>query len=132
MGVVSNIVTTPGNLTLDVRMGPTSNIVVFNGGAVALNAAAKVNVPFRLDVLLTCRAVGSGTSANLYGTGILTSESVVGATAGTALPAGLAAGVGTGFDSTATTVVDLFGTFSISNAGNGITVQEYTIEEATR
>ena len=29
---------TPGNLTLDFRLGPTSNIVVFNGGAVAHSA----------------------------------------------------------------------------------------------
>jgi hypothetical protein len=130
-GIISNIVTTPGTLTLDVRFGST---VVFNGGAVNLNAAAKTNVSFRLDLLLTCRAVGSGSAANLFGVGVLTSESVVGAAAGTALPAALPASapaVGNGFDSTAAQTVDLFGTFSIANAGNAIQVLEYSLDSVT-
>jgi hypothetical protein len=48
-GRVSNIVTTPGTLTLDVRIGPTSNIIVANGGAMALNTVAKANVPWWLE-----------------------------------------------------------------------------------
>lgn len=127
-GVLSNIVTTPGTLTLDVRFG---NVIVFNGGAVALNAAAKVNVSFWLDLMLTCRAAGAGTAANLIGVGTLTSESVVGAVAGTTVAAALPASapaVGTGFDSTIAQTVDLFATFSISNVGNAIQVHEYSLE----
>src|ERR1700742_3101328 len=45
-GRISNIVTSPGTLTLDVRMGGT---VVFNGGACSLNATAKTNVGWFLD-----------------------------------------------------------------------------------
>jgi len=130
-GIISNIVTSPGTLTLDVRFGST---VVFNGGAVTLNAAAKTNVSFDLRIYLTCRAVGSGTSANLMGIGTLTSESVVGAAAGTTLTASLPASapaVGNGFDSTAAQTVDLFATFSVANAGNSIQVHEFTIEPVT-
>lgn len=127
-GRISNIVTTPGTLTLDLRFGST---VVFNGGAVSLNTTAKTNVTWNLQMDLTCRAIGSGTSTTLMGTGYLISESVVGAAAGTALMANLpvsAPAVGTGFDATASQAVDLFGTFSIANAGNTLTLHQYALE----
>lgn len=126
MGRVSNIVTTPGNLTLDVRFGST---VVFNGGAVALNATAKTNVTFKLVAYLTCRAIGA--AANLMGIGEFASESVTGAAAGVAAQASLPASapaVGSNFDSTASQAVDLFATFSIANAGNALTLHEYLLE----
>lgn len=127
-GRISNIVTTPGTLTLDVRFGST---VVFNGGAVSLNATAKTNVTWNLQVDLTCRAIGASTSANLMGTGYWLTESVVGAAAGTTLAASLPAtapAAGTGFDSTASQAVDVFGTFSIANAGNSVTLHQYSLE----
>jgi len=127
-GRISNIVTSPGTLTLDIRFGST---VVWNGGAFSLNATAKTNVSWALDVMLTCRAVGASTSANLIGIGTFTSESVVGAAAGTAVTVSLPASapaVGTGFDSTVSQVVDLFGTFSVSNASNSIQVHQFLLE----
>jgi hypothetical protein len=133
-GRVSNIVTTPGTLTLDIRMGPTSNIVVANGGAMALNIVAKTNVPWALYWDLTCRAVGTSTSANIMHQGEWISESVIGAPAPAAggssshmLP-NAAPAVGTGFDSTVSMVIDLFGTWSLSNA-NSITVHQYMLED---
>jgi hypothetical protein len=63
------------------------------------------------------------------GIGRFTSESVVGSAAGTALTTMLPATapvVGTGFDSTVTNVVDLFGTWSLSNA-NSIQVHKFTL-----
>lgn len=134
-GRISNIVTTPGTLTLDIRMGPTANIIVCNGGAMALNTVAKTNVPWWMEWILTCRAVGNGTSANLMHQGMWQSESVV----GSPLPAAGGAGclnipstapaVGTGFDSTVSMLVDLFGTWSVANAGNSITVHQFKIED---
>lgn len=128
LGRLSNIVTTPGNLTLDLRFGST---VVFSGGAVALNTTAKTNVSWELVAVLTCRAIGAGTSANTIGIGTLTSESVVGSAAGVAnnamLPA-TAPAVGNGFDSTLTQAVDLFGTFTVANAGNSIQVHQFVLE----
>jgi hypothetical protein len=127
-GRVSNIVTTPGTLTLDVRFG---SVVVFNGAAMPLNTTAKTNVAWKLVALLTCRSIGTVTAATMFGMGNFTSESVNSAVAGTAndvlLPASTPA-VGTGFDSTSSQVVDLFGTWSISNAGNSIQVHEYALE----
>jgi hypothetical protein len=133
-GRVSNIVTTPGTLTLDIRMGPTSNIVVANGGAMALNIVAKTNVPWRLDWDLTCRAVGNSTNANLMHQGGWVSESVIGSAAPAAGGVGehmlpnVTPAVGTGFDSTVSMIVDLFGTWSLSNA-NSIQVHQYMVED---
>lgn len=129
-GRISNIVTTPGTLTLDVRLGA---VVAFNGGAMQLNAVAKTNVSFLAEFELTCRAIGSGTSANLMGMGKFISESVV----GSPLPAAGGAGqfvlpvsapaVGTGFDSTAAQAVNVFGTWSVNDAGNTLTVHTFEV-----
>jgi hypothetical protein len=133
-GRVSNIVTTPGTLTLDVRMGPTSNIVVANGGAMALNVVAKTNVPWLLYWEMTCRAVGNGTSANLFHQGEWTSESVIGSAvpasggAGTHMLPNAAPAVGTGFDSTVSMIADLFATWSLNNA-NSIQCHQFHIME---
>jgi hypothetical protein len=127
-GRISNIVTTPGTLTLDVRFG---SIVVFNGGAIALNTTAKTNVSWELEVELVVRSIGATAAATLFGVGSFCSESVVGAAAGVAntamLPASAPA-VGTGFDSTVTNIVDLFGTWSIANAGNSIQTHHFSID----
>ena len=128
-GRISNIVTTPGTLTLDVRFG---SVIVFNGGAMQLNAVAKTNVSWIFDAMLTVRAIGSGTTANLLGIGQWTSESVVGSPlpsvggSGTLLCPASAPAVGTGFDSTAAQLVDLFAAFSLT--GNSIACHEYGLE----
>ena len=129
-GQVSNIVTTPGTLTLDVRFG---SVVVANGGAMALNVVAKANVPWTLEWILTARAIGGTTSANLMHQGTWTSESVIGSAiptvggAGTHMLPNTAPAVGTGFDSTAAQQVNVFATWSLSNA-NSIQVLGYTLE----
>jgi hypothetical protein len=134
-GRLSNIVTTPGTLTIDVRMGPTSNIVVFNGAAMQLSTSAHTNVPIVGEVMLTCRAIGAATTANFMGQAWVASQalSLTAVADSTTTPAQLLApntapAVGTGFDSTVAMVVDLFATFSISNAGNGITIHQYFLE----
>ena len=128
-GRISNIVTTPGTLTLSVRT--VGGVIIANGGAVSLNTTAKTNVAFWLEFVMTCRAIGSGTGANFMFQGAFTSESVVGAAAGstiTALLPASAPAVGTGFDSSAAQQIDLFGAWSIANAGNTIQIHQYEIE----
>jgi hypothetical protein len=132
-GRMSNIVTTPGTLTLDIRMGPTSNIIVFTGGAISLNAVAQTNESWMAEIALTCRAIGSGSNANLMGEGIFYSRCVVGCAAVTVGTAGLtlmpdtAPAVGTGFDSTVSMTVDMFATWSLNNA-NSIQIHQFTLE----
>lgn len=129
-GRISNIVTTPGTLTVSVRLGSTT---VFSSGAFNLNVVAKTDVSWLFEALLVCRSIGGSTSATLWGLGKFTSESIVGSPVNTAGGVGelllpvTAPGVGTGFDSTAAQTVDLFGAFSVANAGNSVRCDFYEL-----
>jgi hypothetical protein len=119
-GRISCVVTTPGTGRIDLRTGPSGTIVAFDSGALNLNIVAKTTVPWLMWILLTCRAIGSGTSSNLMGVGQFTSEAVVGAPANTAggngtlnCPVGAPA-VGTGFDNTAQNALDFFFTQTVA------------------
>lgn len=131
MGRISNIVTTPGTLTLRVKFG---SVVVAATQALALNTAAKTNVTWILDWDLNCRSVGGGTSATMMHSGQWQSESVIGSPAAGSGGAGAhiipasAPAVGTGFDSTAAQQIDLTAQWSIANAGNTIQLHTYKLE----
>jgi hypothetical protein len=133
---LSNIVTTPGTFNVQIKLGPTANIAVYDSGAIQLNATAHTTLPFWGEIELTCRSVGSATSATLMGLGQFTGRMVT-LTAGqtddaqgmqTIIAPATAPAVGTGFDSTVTNIMDLWVGFSISNAGNGIQIQTYAVE----
>jgi hypothetical protein len=125
-GRISNAAS--ATLTLDVRLG---SVVAFNGGAMTLNATTKSNVSWRAIVMLTCRALGTGTSANLLGQGDFCSEAALGSAAGVAndlmIPASAPA-AGTGWDSTVAQTLDVFGTWGGASASNSITTHQYTLE----
>jgi hypothetical protein len=143
-GGLSNIVTTPGTVAFQIMHG---SIVVWNSGNIQMNATAHTTFPFFLQVLLTCRSQGSGTSAQYMGGGILTGTHFtrtatttdnwganVGFTAGAnvsdcclAVP-DVAPALGTGFDSTIANIFDFWVGFSISNGGNGVQIQGYCVE----
>jgi hypothetical protein len=127
----SNIVTTPGTLTLDVRMGTT---VIFNGGAMQLSTTAHTNLPLFFQILLTCRAVGPGTLTTFMGQGFAVSQclSLTAVADSTTTPATLlmpntTPTVGTGIDNTASQAVDMFATFSLT--GNQTTLTTYVLED---
>ena len=131
-GQISCAVATPGTARFDVRMGPSGTIVVFDTGGLNLNIVAKTNVPFWLEILLTCRAVGAVTASNFMGVANFQSEAVIGAPANAAggngallAPVGAPA-VGTGFDNTAANAVDVF--FTQTVATGSMTVQQYLVE----
>ena len=133
-GRISCVVTTPGTARFDFRTGPSGTIVAWDSGALNLNVVAKTTVPWQLDLDLTCRAVGTSTSSNLFGFGRFTSEAVVGAPANTAggngvlmCPVGAPA-VGTGFDNTAANAVDFFFTQTVGTGS--LTVHQYEIWES--
>jgi hypothetical protein len=131
-GRISTVVTTPGTLTLAVRFG---SVDVFSSGAMTLNTTAQTNVNWIFDAYLPIRTVGASTSAALFGQGEFRSHAVIGSAAPTAggagvhlLPYNAAPAVGTGFDSTAAQTVDLYATWSVSNASNSITLHSYLLE----
>lgn len=129
MGRISNIVTTPGTLTLKLKFG---SVIAAASSAMQLNAVAKTNVTWVLDWEFVVRSVGGGTSATLMHAGTWVSESNV----GSAVPASggaqvgmipaSAPAVGTGFDSTAGQQIDLTATFSLT--GNSIQAHNYALE----
>lgn len=133
-GRISCAVTTPGTARFDLRTGPSGTIVAFDTGALNLNIVAKTTVPWRLEIDLTCRAVGNGTSTNLFGIGHFSSEAVIGAPLPSVggvgdliVPVGTPA-VGTGFDNTAANAVDFF--FTQTVATGSMTVHQYEIWES--
>ena len=132
MGGLSNIVTTPGLMNFQIKFG---TVAVFDTGNIQLNATAHTTLPFYLEILLTCRAIGNGTAANLIGLAQVSGRMFT-MTAGqvdsaqdmpTILAPSTAPAVGTGFDSTVANIVDLWAGFTISNAGNGVQVQQYQL-----
>lgn len=136
-GKISNIVTTPGTLTLKLRfiVPGGAGIDVWTSGALALNIIAKTNVPWRLSGKLQCRSIGSGTLATLMGILTFQSESYIGSAAATAggvasVLVPLTVAVGAGFDSTSAQIVDVQAAWSLSNA-NSINLETCDIEGAT-
>lgn len=126
-GRISTRVTGPDTITFDLKAGST---VIATSGALSLNTAGKTNVSFMLDWVLTCRAIGTGTSTTFMHLGTFTSEAVVGAAANTTLTTCMpvsAPAVGTGIDATSSQALDLFATFSNATT-NALTVHQYRLE----
>jgi hypothetical protein len=133
-GRISNVVTTPGTARFDIRTGPSGTIVCYDTGAMNLNVVAKTNVPFYLEIDLTCRAVGTSTSTTLFGQGIFQSEALIASPVNTAggngsllVPVATPA-VGTGFDNTAANALDMF--FTQTVATGSMTVHQYQVWES--
>lgn len=131
-GRLSNIVTTPGTLTLDLTFAA---VQVWNSGAIQLSALAHTTLPFWLEIIMTCRSIGAGTAAAVMAAGKMCSQAIVPAIGvsdagqhNELLVPNVAPVVSTGFDSTILNAIDLFATFSLSNA-NAIAVEQFAIEE---
>lgn len=118
-GRVSCAVTTPGTFRIDVRLG---GVVASDTLAVPLNIVAQTNVPWHYDALITCRAVGSGTSANLITQGLLSSTAFLNVPAvatgpwsgNITVPYNTAPVVGTGFNSQSALTLDIFFTQTVA------------------
>lgn len=123
-GHMSNIVTTPGTFTLDVRFGST---VVINGAAMQLSATAHTTLPFNFELTGLLRTIGAGTGGTLFPGGWAISDCLNPNPA--SLPSEVSPPVvGTGFDTSTTQAVDLFGTFSISNANNLFVLHKLSVD----
>lgn len=129
---ISNLVTTPGTMNFQVKIG---GVVAFDTGNIILTTTAHTTIPCYFKAVLTCRAVGTGTLTTLMGQAVLQGTMVQqsGTAAADALSGGnivcpnAAPAVGTGFDNTLANTVDFFGGFSVSNAANGMQMQQYSI-----
>lgn len=126
-GRISSAITTPGTARFDVRLGGTA---VFDGLAVLLDTvAAHTNVGWLLEVLLTCRAIG--TTGNFMGQGLWTCEDILGVPAtapkgvlSAILPWNSAPAVGSNVDTTTALSLDLF--FTQTVATGSMTLHQYS------
>jgi len=136
-GYVGNVVTAQPTFTVDVRFGTIAvPIIVFNMGAMVCSTSVHTTVPWFLDLIMTCRSLGSGTAATMIGQGIMTCRAFLdaGATAdittlghpSLVVPETTPA-VGTGFDSNLPQTVDLFVACSVSNAANTWRCEQYAL-----
>lgn len=129
-GRISSVITTPGTARFDVRFGGN---IVFDGLAILLDTvAAHTTVGWFLEILLTCRAIGNGTSTNFFGQGYWTCEDILGVPATAPkgvltamLPWNSAPAVGGGCDSTAANSIDLF--FTQTVATGSLTVHQFVV-----
>lgn len=64
---VSNVVTTPGTLTLRIRWGGVAGTVLATTGAITLSSTARSNYSGSLDADLVWRSIGSAGSAFCQG-----------------------------------------------------------------
>jgi hypothetical protein len=126
-GRISCAVTTPGTARFEVRH---SAISIFDSGALNLNIVAKTNVPFWLEIILTCRIIG--TLAQVFGFGQFSSEAViaaplpaVGSNGSLICPVGVPA-LGNTFDSTIANIQDF--TFTQTVATGSQTTHLYKVE----
>lgn len=117
---VSTVVTTAKTLTIRLKFGAVS---VVSTGAMDMSISSIVDRLLWLHMVGECRSIGSGTSATIFGCGIVTSQAVIASggptTAGVTthtFPYNAAPAVGTGFDSTAGQQVDMTGQWSASAA----------------
>jgi hypothetical protein len=131
-GRISCAATTPGTARFDICLGAAGTTIVYDTGAIPLNIVAKTTVPWMLEVLLVCRAVGNGTATTFFPRGQFTSEALVGSPLPSAggngrllLPT-TAPAVGAGMDNTAASALDVF--FTQTVATGSMTVHNYQVE----
>ena len=130
-GRISCVVATPGTARFDIALGAAGTTIVFDTLALNLNVVAKVTVPWWLEIILVCRAVGTGTSTTFFPTAKFVSEAVVGSPLPAAggngallVPTGTPA-VGAGMDNTAASALDVF--FTQTVATGSLTVHNYLV-----
>jgi hypothetical protein len=133
-GRVSFAVSTPGTFRLDLRFAA---ITVFDTLALAGNVVVQNTIPWYMEVIMTCRSVGTGTSATLFSQGYIDSMAFLnvaapatGPYAGiTPVPYNTAPVAGTGFDSTIANALD-FRFTQTTNTGS-FTLHTFLIEQLT-
>lgn len=133
-GGISNVVTSQRTFTFQVMMGA---IVVHTSGAILTSTTVHTLIPFDYEVLLRVDTVGSGTNAKFLAQGVLRGimfliSGAVGdptAGVGTIMCPNTAPAVGTGFDSTISNIFDFWVGLSASEAGTGLQIYNYVLED---
>ena len=126
IGQMSNVVTTPGTLTLRCRWGGVSGTILAASAALALNTAAQTNSTIKIEFLITCRVEGNPGTLIVTGTACLgLSASVQGRY--DMIPASAPAQVGS-LDLSAATALSFTAQFSVATNPTNLQIVEAKIE----
>jgi hypothetical protein len=123
LGIISNIATTPGTITLRARWGGLSGTVLAASAALAQNTSAQTNDAIDLEFIITCRSNGS--AGSMFTTGRVLQGNAVTIPSWFSIPANGNAVVGS-LDTTIAQALSFTGQFSLT--GNSWTVNQYTLE----
>lgn len=129
-GVCSNVVTTPGTLTYNLRLGPAtlSATAVSSSAALGLDTTARTSYGFRLSFEVFCDT--SGASGTAFISGRVDQVNVLSSTAGNLLPNLIPtnANVAQALDTTVANYLSIGAKFSVNTSGTNITAQTYILE----
>jgi hypothetical protein len=132
-GVMSNVVTTPGTLTLRVRWGGVAGTALLQSAAQGLDTTARTNSLWAMLGYVVCRTAGSSGSAESGG---IMWCNVLSSTAANLLPALLgSAGTPLASGNTAVTIdtttaklLSVTAQFSVSTSPTNLTAQQRILE----
>ena len=112
-------------------------VAAFVSGTLKVTTTGGTLIPQKVQIILKCQSVGSGTNTKLMGSGYAMGRMIVppGGTAGAdyAAPSGIstiqeaASALGTGFDGTVANTLDLHITMGTSSASNGVQLMDYSV-----
>lgn len=125
-GKISNVVTTPGNITLRLRWGGVAGTILCQSAAIAMSATAFTNAIFELQIEMTVRV--NGASGSVLALGQFCSGNLSTVTPNYLGSAGATAPAAVTVDLTADTALAITAQFSVANASNSITGMEYILE----
>lgn len=130
-GLVSNVVTTPGTLTMRLRWGGVAGVVLAASGAIALDTTAHTSYMWFLSLIVVCRTAGS--SGTFLTAGQLWTNDVASATAANLLAnpmgsAGASANAAVTVDTTAAKLLSLTAQFSVATSPTNLTCQQRLLE----
>ena len=126
MGKMSNVVTTPGTLTLRVRWGGVGGTVLVASAALTLNTTAQTNAQIIIEFNITCRVEGNPGKLIVSGWDCL---GLSAATQGRVdlIPASGQAEVGS-LDLNSATSLSFTAQFSVATNPTNLTIQQVTFE----
>lgn len=123
VGLISNIVTTPGTLILRARWGGITGTVLAVSAALAQNTAAQTNDQIELEFQIVCRSNGS--AGSMFTSGKVFQGNAPTAPAFALIPASGNVVVGS-LDTTIAQALSFTAQFSLT--GNSITINQQTLE----
>lgn len=131
IGVLSNIVTTPGTITFRSRFTSVAGTLLAASDALTMSATAHTNGQIEIEFLITCRS--AGTAGSLFTSGkvflgkqkLTTSPDFPGEV--DMIPSSGNAVVGS-LDLQSASVLSFTAQFNTSNAGNNLTINQFLFE----